>query len=157
MSVVCVLAPVVVASWPVLTSAVVSAMAALGYTKLEGKKRKLLAVAKEENSVELELPNSKAVTDDLGAGDEMLFQKGDIRVTFYKTIRGKCGIRVEGGKNIDCEELQSIGKEIGEKVVQRYIYQRIREELENRHFIILEEEQTQDEAIRIRVRQWTGN
>ena len=51
-------------------------------------------------------------------------------------------------------ELRAIGEELSQRVVQHYVYQRLKEEIQAREFVILEDEVDANNAIHMKVRHW---
>jgi len=152
MSVVCVLTPVVIATWPAFSTAVVSAAASLGYAAVDVKKT---SGSKLENSrtVNLEITQSELVTDSLDRGQTISVSRDGVVVTFSRDARGKASLHVAGSGQSE-ETLQSLGQELGQRVVQKYVYQRLMEEMKARNFLVVEDEIEADSSIRLRVRHW---
>jgi len=60
------------------------------------------------------------------------------------------------GQGQDADALRALGEELSQAVVQKYVYQKITDEMRARGFVVVEEETTQDRAIRLKVRHWQG-
>ncbi|HOW65110.1 MAG TPA: DUF1257 domain-containing protein [Candidatus Paceibacterota bacterium] len=155
MSCVCILAPVVVASWPAFSMAVVSAATSLGYTLAEGalaydKNRQKSRV---KNQIELQIDQSELVTGSLSRDQRIRVVRGNVTVTFSRDARGKASLCVEGEGHTD-EALRAMGEELSKRVVQRYVYQRIMDEMRARQFMVVEEQTEENQAIRLKVRRW---
>jgi len=58
------------------------------------------------------------------------------------------------GKGRSDAQLQAAGEELSRAVVQSYVYQRLKDEMQAREFVIVEEERQEDRSIRLRVRHW---
>jgi hypothetical protein len=52
------------------------------------------------------------------------------------------------------EELRAIGEELSQRVVQKYVHQRLMDEIRARQFVVVEEEVDENQAIRLKVRHW---
>jgi hypothetical protein len=76
-----------------------------------------------------------------------------VTVTFSRDARGKAALCVTGNGQSD-EELRALGEELSGCVVQRYVYQRLMDEMRQRGFTVVEEETDASRAIRIKVRTW---
>lgn len=152
MSVVCILTPVVVAGWPAFSAAVAAAATSLGYTVVEGANAGKAAKAKGP-AVELEIANSEVVTDSLGRDQRISVQRQGVTVTFSRDARGRASLCVTGTGHSDAE-LRTRGEELSQAVVQRYVYQRIIDEMKRREFVVVEEETNADRSIRLKVRHW---
>ena len=158
MSCVCILTPVVIAAWPAFSAAVVAAATSLGYTIVEeGVKQFQEGKVSQtgERAVQLEIEQSEIVTSQLGRDQSIKVSRGGVTVIFSRDARGKASICVTGPGHSD-EELRTIGEELSQRVVQRYVYNRLLEECRARDFNIVEEEVDQSHAIRLKVRHWDG-
>jgi hypothetical protein len=158
MSCVCILTPVVIAAWPAFSAAVVAAAASLGYTIVdEGlKHRQTNATAESgERHINLEIEQSEIVTGQIGRDQQIRVTRPGVTVTFSRDARGKAAVCVTGQGYSD-EELRAIGEELSRRVVQKYIHQRLLEEIRARQFVVVEEEVGEDQAIRLKVRHWDG-
>ena len=151
MSAFVVVTPIITAAWPVFSSAIFGAAAALGFS-LKNIPATETSVKKSE-SVELDIKNSNIVTDSLGKEEEAVFIKEDVTVAFKKDLSGHCAISVSAaGKSR--QELREIGSELSQKVVQMYVHGRVVDELKKKGFELAEEEVTGDRTIRLTVRRW---
>jgi len=158
MSAVCILTPVVIAAWPAFSAAVVAAASSLGYTIVqEGIQQSQTSQVSEtgERRVNLEIEQSEIVTNQLGRDQRIQVQRGGVTVTFSRDARGKASICVTGPGHSD-EELRTIGEELSQRVVQKYIHRRLLDEIHARQFVIVEEEVDENNAIRLKVRHWDG-
>ena len=160
-----VLAPIVVAAWPALSAAAISAATALGYT-IVGTTAGAIATAATENhmdassagttsirEINLEIPNSTVVTDQLGRDQRITMTRDGITITFSRDARGKALLHVRGD-GYSKEQLQAMGKEFSQRVVQQYTYRKLLGELASRQFLVVEEEAQANQSIRIKVRHW---
>jgi hypothetical protein len=158
MSCVCILTPVVIASWPAFSAAVAAAATSLGYTIVEeGIKQYQTGNVNQtgERKVNLEIEQSEIVTNQLGRDQRIQVQRGGVTVTFSRDARGKAAICVTGPGHSD-EELRTIGGELSQRVVQKYVHRRLMDEIQARQFVIVEEEVDENNAIRLKVRHWDG-
>lgn len=156
MSAVCILAPVVIAAWPAFSAAVVAAASSLGYqVAAEAAKNTRTTVKTSSGSVTLEIPRSEVVTQQLGRDQRIQVTKEGVTVTFSRDARGKAMLCVTGNGQND-ETLRALGEELSRAVVQQYVYQRLTDEMRARGFLVVEEEATEDRAIRLKVRHWNG-
>ncbi len=150
MSAVCVLTPLVVASWPVLSSAILGAAASMGFslqsTPLEEK-----ASTSRKKRVETEIENSEVIADQMSRGQKITVTRGDITIEFGQDERGACTVCVTGANHSD-EELRSIGEEVAGRVVQQFAYHRLMTELKKRNYSVVEEEMLADQSVRVRLR-----
>ena len=151
MSAFVVVTPIITAAWPVFSSAIFGAAAALGFSLKNTSATE--TSAKKSESVELDIKNSNVVTESLGKKEEASFTKDDVTVVFKKDLSGHCAISVSGaGKSR--QELREIGSELSQKVIQMYVHGRVVDELKKKGFELAEEEVTEDRTIRLTVRRW---
>jgi hypothetical protein len=158
MSCVCILTPVVIAAWPAFSAAVTAAAASLGYAVVqEGIQLSQESRVTEtgERRVNLEIEQSEIVTSQLGRDQHISVTRGNVSVTFSRDARGKASICVIGPGHSD-EELRAIGEELSQRVVQKYVHNRLLEACRARQFNIVEEEVDENNAIRLKVRHWDG-
>ncbi len=156
MSCVCILTPVVIAAWPAFSAAVTAAAVSLGYNIVEeGIKEHQTARVSETGKVTLEIDQSEIVTNQLGRDQRIKVMRGDVTVVFSRDARGKASICVTGPGHTD-EELRAIGEELSQRVVQKYVHQRLLDEIRTRGFTVVEEEVAENNAIRLKVRHWDG-
>ena len=154
MSCVCILTPVVIAAWPAFSSAVVAAAASLGYVTVD----EVYAQQKVETTIEtsrinLEISQSELVTNQLARDQKISVARDGVVVTFSRDARGKASLCVEG-KGRSETTLRAIGEELSQRVVQKYVYQRLTDEMRQRDFLVVEEETSADNSIRLKVRRW---
>lgn len=156
MSCVCILTPIVIAAWPAFSAAVVAAATSLGYAVAEeGIKQAQTANVTEtgERKVNLEIEQSEIITSQLGRDQQIKVTRGGVTVTFARDARGKASICVTG-PGFSNEELRAMGEELSQRVVQKYVHQRLMDEIKARQFVIVEEEVDENNAIRLKVRHW---
>jgi len=158
MSAVCILTPVVVAAWPAFSALVAAAATSLGYSIVaEGVDRVNQSLKEKEvakhNEVELEIANSELVTEQLGRDQRISVTRAGVTVTFSRDARGRAQVCVAGSGHTD-EALRAFGEELSQRVVQRYVYQRVMDELRAHQFTVVEEEVEADQSIRLKVRRW---
>ena len=149
MSAVCVLTPIVVASWPAISAAVTAAAASMGFSLLGPKLHKEQAA--QQRGVETTVENSEVVADTLAPGEKMRVQKGDIMIEFGQDQRGRCTVCVTGAHHSD-RELKRIGQDVAGRFVQQFAYNKLLTELKARQYSVVEEQMLADESVRIRVR-----
>lgn len=149
MSVVFVVAPMVVAGWPMLCGAAAAAAAALGYKAL-AREEVVEADEDTEHYVEVPIEDSQVVAESMARGSEFSIKKDDIVATFSRAADGRCTVHVRGENRTD-EELSAVGRELVGRVTQQYAYNKVMTELKSQGFTVTGEEVTNDQAIRIHV------
>ena len=155
MSAVCILAPVVIATWPAFSAAVAAAASSLGYQVLSEASKSPITAAKQSAGVTLEIQNSEVVTAQLGRDQRIVVSREGVTVTFSRDARGRASLCVTG-QGEDQETLRAQGEELSRAVVQQYVYQKLMDEMRARGFVVVEEETREDHAIRLKVRHWEG-
>jgi hypothetical protein len=157
MSAVCILTPIVIAAWPAFSAAVVAAASSLGYQLAthEEEGQTLRESRKTERSVQLAIDQSELVTDRLGRDRQISVSRDEVTVTFSRDARGKAAVCVSGTGRTDAE-LRAMGQELSQRVVQQYVYQRLKEEIATRQFVVLEEQVDESQTIHMKVRHWQG-
>ena len=156
MSCVCILTPVVIAAWPAFSAAVVSAATSLGYTVVAdqlARQQVGTAVVNEARKINLEIEQSELVTGQLGRDQRITVTRNGVTVEFSRDARGKAALCVTGTGQSD-EALRAMGEELSGRVVQKYVYQRLMDEMRTRQFVVVEEETDASNAIRLKVRRW---
>jgi hypothetical protein len=157
MSCVCILTPVVIAAWPAFSAAVVAAAHSLGYVLVEEtvKQHQKAKAQNEGTQVSLEIANAEVVTGQLGRDQQICATRGNVTVKFSRDARGTASVCVSGAGHTE-EELRAMGEELSQRVVQRYVYQRLLDEMRARQYLVVEEEVDANQAIRLKVRHWDG-
>jgi hypothetical protein len=144
------LTPVIIASWPQFSAAIVAAATTLGYATVTGENS---TTAQEQQAVNLEIAQSEIVTGQLGRDQKISVTRGGVKVTFSRDARGKGSVCVTGEGYTD-DELRAFGEELSRRVVQKYVHQKLLDEVRARGFNVVEEEVDENQAIRLKVRHW---
>jgi len=151
LSVVFVVAPMVVAGWPLMCGAVAAAAGALGYKALTKEHVDTVDCEREsERWVEVPIEESQIVTESMARESQFTIRKDDVTATFRRSADGRCTAHVSGDNKTDAQ-LQSIGQELVGRVTQQYAYNKVVTELKGQGFTVTDEEVTADQAIRIHV------
>jgi hypothetical protein len=153
MSACVIITPIVIANWPMIMSAISSAAAASGFNLApDSTQWQEEEVTPQHNQLDLKMKNVQDVQGSMGRDEKIVVERDGVRVIFSRDGRGHFKTCVEGKRSK--AELEAIGQELGERVVQQYVYQRVAQELEAQGFVTLDEEQTEDQTIRLRVRRY---
>lgn len=150
MSVVFVVAPMVVAGWPMMCGAAAAAAAALGFKVLAHAEAQVQTDEEAEHWVEVPIEDSQVIAESMARQSEFSIKKDDVTATFSRAADGRCTVHVKG-ENKTNEELSAIGRELVGKVTQQYAYNKVMTELKAQGFTVTAEEVTNDQAIRIHV------
>lgn len=155
MSAVAVFLPVVIASWPALGAAAAAAATSLGFSLADqavsrgGPDQE----ADTERRVNLELPGSEIVMGTLGRAQQVRVVRDGVFATFSRDARGQASICITGSGHSE-EELRALGEQLGGRLVQQYVLQKLKSELETHGMNLVEETVDEDHAVRLRVRHW---
>lgn len=154
MSAVCILTPVVIAAWPAFSAAVVAAATSLGYQVASAAaQHEQVHEEARPNKVELQIEQSELVTNQLGRDQRISVSREGVTITFSRDARGRASLCVTGHSYTD-DQLRALGEELSQRVVQKYVYQRLMDEIRARQFMVVEEEVDETNAIRLKVRHW---
>ncbi|HAB18736.1 MAG TPA: hypothetical protein PLX89_12090 [Verrucomicrobiota bacterium] len=156
MSAVAVLTPVVIAAWPALSAAVLSAAAQLGFSVLDEATREQANSESADlrpRTIELEVPHSEVVTGTLGRDQRIRLEREGSIATFSRDARGRASVCVSGVGHTE-EELRGIGEELSGRVVQQYVLQKLKSEFVGRGMNLVEETEDENRVIRLTVRHW---
>ena len=135
----------------------VAAATSLGYNLVEETVKQTTSDLSKVRGqqVNLEIANSELVTNQLGRDQLIRVTRGGVTVTFSRDVRGRASVCVEG-EGYAKEELRTMGEELSQRVVQKYIHQRVLDEVRARQFVVVEEQVNEDQSIRLKVRHWSG-
>jgi len=153
MSAVTVLTPIVIAAWPAFSAAVAAAATSLGYQLVTSGASAARQPQQQPTRVDLAIEQSELVTDQLGREQTLSVERDGVTVTFRRDARGKASLCVTGSGHTE-EALRALGRELSQRVVQQYVYQRLLDEIRARQFVVVEEEVDEHHAIRLKVRHW---
>jgi hypothetical protein len=151
MSCVIVVAPIVIANWPIITAAVTAAVASMGFNVLSSAANTSVQSKQQgRNRVNIDLEDSE-ILQDSASGQQIVVEKDGIRAIFSRDERGALKLCMEGDTHSKAD-LQRIGQELIDRVTQQYVYHRVVSELKERNMAIVDEEVTADRTVKIRVR-----
>ena len=165
MSTVIIIAPLVVTSWPLITAAITASISALGYTIAADGVHAMNDCFAECNTnntnrenqrirEEITLENSEILADAKNRGETMTIEKGNIKATFHRDIRGSLRLTIDA-IGLSKAEIHKIGEELIGRVTQQYAYNRLVTEMKQRGMQIVEETVEEDDTVKIRVRNFT--
>lgn len=153
MSTVLVVAPIVIANWPMITAAVTAAIATSGFTAIQHEASNIASQMKSKTRETIEVDDSEVLTDTFGTEEAIVVERDGITATFNRDSKGALQICMEGDR-VSKTQLRAIGEDLLGRVTQQYAYHRIVSELKNRGLTIVDEEMTETESVKIRVRNW---
>jgi ABC-type transporter MlaC component len=152
MSTIIILAPVVMASWPILSAAAAAAAVGMGLAIKDGIQEDLAETVESPQSVEIELEDSQ-VTGTLSTDRQIVLTKDQVEIRITRDSRGGCKVCASGtGKSK--AELKQMADEFTQKLIQSYAYHRTMTELKSKQFQVVNEEVLEDGTVRIQVRRW---
>ena len=155
MSTVLILTPVIISSWPAITAAVAGAATALGFVMQKTSQEVMAGVETQESveNVEVELAESEVLAQSLATNQQIVLNKGDIKIVVERDARGRCKV-CASGKGHSKVELKQVAEEFTQKLTQCFVYNKVMKELKSKSFQVVNEEVTQNQDIRIHVRRW---
>jgi len=159
MSVVLIVTPVVVTSWPLITAAVTASIVSLGYTIAADQTQTVQDCCHDfteehENQrvrEEITLENSEILADARNRGETMTVEKDNIKATFHRDVRGTLRLTIDA-VGLSKAEIRKIGDELIGRVTQQYAYNRLVTEMKERGMTIVHETVEEDDTVKIRVR-----
>jgi hypothetical protein len=150
MSAVVVVTPLVIASWPVITSAITAAIGTLGFSIVQGNAN-VRAATRTRTRAEIDVEDSEILADAGGLQEELVVERDGLRAVFTRDERGALKLCLEG-EGFSKSQLREIGEELIGRVTQQFVYHRVMTELKERRMNVVEEEMTEERTIKIRVR-----
>jgi Protein of unknown function (DUF1257) len=153
MSTVMVVAPIIIANWPAITAAVVAGVSAMGFAAVQQGGTELRSNVSGVTREEIEVEDSDVLDAAAGTAEEIVVERDGIRAIFSRDARGALKVCMEG-HGLSKAELRRLGEEMIGRVTQQYAYHRIVTELQQRNMTIVDEQVTQDQTVKIRVRNW---
>jgi hypothetical protein len=153
MSSVLVVAPVVVAAWPMLSAAVTAAIGTMGFAVARNACGQSHSNTCSANRAEIEVEESEILADAGVTSEQLMVERDGIRATFSRDARGCLKLCMEG-EGVSKDVLKKTGQELIGRVTQQYVYHKLVTELKDRQLAIVDEQVAEDRSIRIRVRNW---
>ena len=154
MSTVLVVTPIFIASWPAVSAAVTAAVATMGFT-ITGMtpSARVLQPTRNRHAKKSKWRIAKSSRMRLAPMQKSLSNVMEIRATFSRDARGGLRLCMEG-KGMSKSQLRELGEELLGRVTQQYAYHRIVTELKERNMTIVDEQMTEEQSVKIRVRNW---
>jgi hypothetical protein len=153
MSTVMVITPLIIANWPLITAAVTAAVGTMGFAAIQEGKITRGATTSTTSREEIEIEDSDILQSAAGTAEEIVVERAGVRATFSRDARGALKLCLEGG-GLSKAELRKLGQELIGRVTQQYAYHRIVTELKERNMTVVDEQVTEDQTVKIRVRNW---
>ena len=147
-TIVCLAAPVIIGSWPLISGFVASAVASLGFTAVSSvalSNRQQVGVA-ASNTVELELGS---IVQEEYAGQQQ-FVKDGITLTVKRNTQGKLVVFAQGQESEAV--LENAAKTFAGKMQQAYSYHKAMSQLRGCRFNVVSENVEEDGQIHIKLR-----
>src|SRR5262245_64638645 len=96
MSSIIVIAPVLIASWPTLSAAIVGAIGSLGFGLVKGREGTLPITITGSSRVDLDVADSEVLQEGIGGGEQLTVERDGVLVKFSRDTRGALRLCVEG-------------------------------------------------------------
>jgi len=162
MSTVLIVAPLVITYWPMLVPVLTAAVSSLGYALAADSVHALNDCNLENEEYEedltrrrireeITLENSEILADAQSRGETLTVEKGNIKATFHRDVRGTLRLTIEA-VGLTKAEIHKIGDELIGRVTQQYAYNRLVTEMKARGMDIVEETVEDDDTVKIKVR-----
>jgi len=155
MSTVLIIAPLVVTNWPLIAAAITASISTLGYAIATDSAHTINECCEEIRDrkirEEITLENSEILADAQNRGETMTVEKGNIKATFHRDVRGSLRLTIDA-VGLSKAEIRKIGDELIGRVTQQYAYNRLVTEMKERGMEIVEETVEEDDTVKIRVR-----
>ncbi len=160
MSVVLILTPVIIGSWPTITAAIAGAATAMGLVAARSAKETAKAVAEQtahvsEEQAEVVIAEDLELAQNMATDEEIVLVKDNVTLTVRRDARGRCTVCAKGHGHTKTE-LRAMAEEFTQRLTQCFIYNRVMSEVKAKGFQVVNEEQTEDESVRIHLRRWEG-
>ena len=149
MSVVCVLTPMIIGTWPIISSTVVGVAASLGFSTVSGRLNQTQQQS-AQTSVEVSVPNSNIVAESIAQGETITIERDNVTVQVTRDDRGACRLCVSGEATSGV--LKAIGEEVAGRIAQQFIYNKLVTELKKHNYEVVQEDVRDDMSINVRVR-----
>lgn len=157
-----ILTPTIGWATPLLWPIVLTVAGALGYRQLTSTQDNSLLRgelnaelnSRRTISLPLEVHVTDAVETDVKRDQVLRFAKGDIVVAFKRDLRGKFGVTVNGPDTMTKRELEYLGQEFLNAIVQQFAYNKMAQEMERRGANIVGEEVNENGDIVLKLRRW---
>lgn len=149
MSAVCVLTPMIIGTWPIISSTVVGVAASLGFSMVSGQQKQTQQQS-AQTSVEVSVPNSSIVAESIAQGETITIERDNVTVQVTRDDRGACRLCVTG--QATSRQLKAIGEEVAGRIAQQFIYNKLVTELKKHNYEVVQEEVRDDMSINVRVR-----
>jgi hypothetical protein len=148
MSTVIVVAPLIIAGWPVITSAVAAAVGAMGFSIVNARAEPRTQTDEKTREV-IDVEDSEILAE--SAAQEIVVERDGVRAVFSRDARGALKLCMEGHGHSK-RDLRRIGEELLGRVTQQYAYHRIVSELKEHGMCVVDEQVSADRTVKIRVR-----
>jgi hypothetical protein len=153
MSTVMVITPIIIANWPAITAAVAAAVGTMGFAAVQEAEAVERSQTLATNRAEIEVEDSDVLATAAGTGEQIVVERNGVRAIFSRDARGQLKLCLEGG-GLSKSQLSKLGEELIGRVTQQYAYHRIVTELKERNMTIVDEQVTENQTVKIRVRNW---
>lgn len=157
-----VLTPTIGWATPLVWPLVLAAAGAMGYKHLTSTaddaalrgdlNRELNSLKTAKLSLDEIVRNMMA--DEVGREQVLRFVKGEVFLVFKRDSRGKFSIEVSGPDKMTRRELEALGYEFAQTIVQQFAYNKMAAEMERRGANIIGEEVNENGDIVLKLRRW---
>ena len=103
--------------------------------------------------VTLEIGQSEVIGEQLGRDQSLRVTRDGVTIVFSRDARGHLAL-CASGEGHSRTELETLGQQMSERVLQTFVYQKLKTELQARSFMVVEEQTDAEQAIHLKVRLW---
>jgi hypothetical protein len=151
-----VIVPAVMASWPVLLPILTAAVSACGFVAAAQTDQGLRCTGRRRSGtrreeVEVPLNQSEVLGEALRRDTTFTAAKGGVTIEISKDVRGQLKV-CASGEGIPKQQLQEEAQSLTNRIVQQYAYHKVMTDLKERGFRVVDEQVSDDQRIRLRVR-----
>lgn len=147
--------PILMGSSTLISNAVVSVAASLGYSTAGTILNDMLATPKkvEQKTVVIPFENSEIFQDQPGEKRILGFNKDGVSVILSNNERGKYSFKITGsGKTI--EELKALGNDMKERVTQQFVYNKVVSGLREKGYVMVGEKLEDEGCVHVVLRRF---
>ena len=145
--------PTIVDSWNTLSKVVQATTTNLGMKRLSQDEKRGWQAAQNPICVDVDLEHKTLLSEAMADSENLVFEKKGVMVVFGRTGNGQ--LRVQAfSSTVATAKLKEIGTKLAQKVLQRYVYEKLKTELQSQEFQFVQETKDEDGTIHLSVRRW---
>jgi hypothetical protein len=143
---------ILIADWFAAKETVNASCTGMGYRALSAEEELAELNRAKKQTIEMEMANSEIVGAAMARDQVMRFEKDGVVATFTKDARGALRVHISGDGTQ--QELTAIGQQLINKVRQQFAAEKVKRELGEQGFVVVDEYVDNSDKIRISVRKF---